>query len=102
MIVAGTGGLVQRVDYLLKAVGNHLVDGALFSGEVYHLVRVLPIVLAVFQCDEMVEVHKKLGRGACTAEHTRHHEYHIDKSTAEALKVRRSLGVATDGGGAIE
>ena len=97
LVVAGTCGLVQRVYYLLKAVGNHLVDGALFDGEVYNPVGFFPVLPAVFQPEEIVQIHQELGCGAGTAQHAGDHKDHIDKATAEALQVGRSLGVAADG-----
>ena len=69
LIVACSGRLVDGVDNLLEAVGDHLVYGTLLEGKVNYLVGFLPVVLAVLQTDEVVEVHQKLRSGTGTAEH---------------------------------
>ena len=100
LVVAGAGGLVERVDDLLEAVGDDLVDGALLERQVDHLVGAVVVVLAILQSEEVVHVHQELGRGAGTREHRRDHEHHVGEAAAERLQVGRGRRVAADGGGA--
>ena len=95
--VTRTRRLVDRVDDLLKAVGDDLVDGAALLRQVDHLVRTKVVILAVLLLDEVVHVHQELGRGACAAQHARHDEDHVDKASAERLEVCRALRVAAYG-----
>ena len=92
--------MVDGIDDLLKAVGDHLVDGAMLGGEVHHLVRGLPIVGSVFQADEIVEVHEELRCGTSPAEHAGDHEDHVDKSSTEGFEIGRCGGIASNGHGA--
>ena len=102
LVVAGAGGLVQRVDDLLEAVGDDLVHGLLPQREVDDLVGLLPVVLSVVLLDEVVEVHEELGGGAGAAQHGGDHEDHVDEAAAVGLEVGGSRGVAADAGGAAE
>ena len=97
LVVARAGRLVDGVDNLLEAVADNLVDGALLCRDVNLTVGVQIVVVTVLTADEVVEVHEKLGCGARTAQHARHHEYHVDEPSAEGLQVRRSRRVSTDG-----
>ena len=51
--VTGARRLVDGVDDLLEAVGDDLVEGALFLGEVHHFVGPLVIVFSVLLLDEI-------------------------------------------------
>ena len=95
--VARPGGLVNRVDNLLEAVGDDLVERALLLREVDHAVGVQVVVLAVLQPDEVVHVHEELGGGAGAREHRRDDEDHVDEAAAEGLEVGRARRVAADG-----
>ncbi len=81
--VACSRGLVDGIDYLLEAVGNHLVERAAAFRQVHNFPGVPIIVVAILFSDKIIQVHQKLGCGAGTAEHTRYDEYHIDESSAE-------------------
>ena len=94
--VARAGGLVDRVDDLLEAVGDDLVDRAAFGREVDDAVGVQVVVLAVLLFDEVVHVHEELGRGARAREHRRDDEDHVDEAAAERLEVGRARRVAAD------
>ena len=94
--VAGSGGLVDRVDDLLEAVGDDLVYCAAFLRQVDYLVGTSVIVLAVLLLDKIVHVHQELGRGARAAQHARNDEDHIDETAAERLEVCRARRVAAD------
>ena len=102
LVVAGAGGLVERVDNLFEAVGDDLVHRLLAQAEVDHTVGLLVVVLAVVLLDEVVEVHQELGRGAGAAEHRAHHEDHIDKAAAVGLEVGGCRAVAADADGAAQ
>ena len=102
LIVAGTCGLVQRIDNLLEVVGDDLVDATFLQGEVGLLVGVLPVVLAVLITNEVVHVHEKLGRSASTGEHGADHEHHVDETAGKRLQVGRRGRVAANGGGATD
>ncbi len=102
LIVACAGGLVERVDNLLEAVGDDLVEGAAFEAEVNHLVGAGVVVRTVVLANEVVEIHQELGRGAGSAEHTADHKDHIDKAAAERLQVGGCRRVAADGGRSAE
>ena len=94
--------MVDAIDHLLEAVGHHLVYRAAFQAQVYHLIRTLPVVLAVLQTDEVVQVHQKLRRSAGARQHRRYDEHHIDEPAAERLQVLRRRGVAADGNGTTD
>ena len=98
LIVAGTGRLVERVDDLLEAVGDDLVDRALLQAEIHDIVGMGIVVLAIFLLDEVVHIHQELRCGAGSGEHAADHEHHVDETTAEALEVCRSRRVAADAG----
>ena len=100
--VAGAGGLVQRVDDLLEAVGDHLVHRLLLEAEVDDAVGLFVVVFAVVFLDEVVEVHEELRGGAGAAEHRAHHEDHVDEAAAEGLEVGGRGRVAADAHGAAE
>jgi len=94
--VACARGLVDGVDHLLEAVGDHLVDGALAGGKVHHFVALQIVVVTVFLADEIVHVHQEFRGRAGTAEHTRNHKDHVDEAAAVGLEVRGCGGVAAD------
>ena len=100
--VARTGGLVDGIDHLLKAVGDHFVDSALAQGEIHHLVTVLIVVVTVFLTDEIVHVHEEFRGGAGAAEHAGDHEDHVDEAAAVRLEVRGGGGVAADAASAVQ
>ena len=62
--VTGTARLVQTVNNLLEAVADDAVDRATFQTQIHHLVRTLVVILAVLLLDEIVHIHKELGRSA--------------------------------------
>ena len=88
------GGLVDRVDDLLEAVGDHLVDRAPFLREVDHFVGARVVILAVLLFDEIIHVHQEFGRRAGSREHRRDDEDHVDEPAAERLEVGRARRVA--------
>ncbi len=100
--VARTGGLVDGIDHLLKAVGDHFVDSALAQGEIHHLVAVLIVVVTVFLTDEIVHVHEEFRGGAGATEHAGDHEDHVDETAAVRLEVRGGGGVAADAASAVQ
>ena len=62
--VTRTTRLVQAVNHLLEAVGDDFVYRAAFLAEIHHLVGAFVVVLAVLLLDEIVHIHKELGRSA--------------------------------------
>ena len=56
----------------------------------------LPIVLAVFLTDEVVEIHQEFRCGTSSGKHARHHEHHVDEAATERLEVGWCRGIATD------
>ena len=62
--VTRTTRLVQAVNHLLEAVGDDFVYRAAFLAEIHYLVCTFVVVLAVLLLDEIVHIHKELGRSA--------------------------------------
>ena len=87
LIVARPGRLIDGIDNLFEAIGNDFIDRTLLQRKVHHLFRLLVILTAVLQPDEIVEIHQKLGRGTSSAQHARNHEHHVDEAPAERLQV---------------
>ena len=87
--VAGSRGLVDRVDNLLEAVGDNLVNGALLERKVHALVGTLVEVGTVLLAEEVRQVHQEFRRGAGSREHTRNDKHHVDKAAAERLQIGR-------------
>ena len=93
LIIACACRLVYRVYYLFKTVCYHLVYRTLFQRQVYYLVRLFPIILSILQSEEIVQIHKEFRSGTRSAQHTRHHKHHIDKTSAERFQVCRCRGI---------
>ena len=89
--------MVERVDDLLEAVGDNLVDGAWFQRVVDDFVGALVVVFAVVEADEIVHVHQELRRGAGTRQLRGDHEHHVDEPAAEGAQLGRCGAVAADG-----
>ena len=62
--ITGTARLVQTVNNLLEAVADHAVNRAAFQTQIDYLVRALVVILAVLLLDEVIHIHKELGRSA--------------------------------------
>ena len=94
--VPRAGRLVDRVDDLLEAIGDDLVERTALERQVDDAIRIAVIVRAVLLPDEVVQVHQELGRRASAAEHAADDEDHVDESSAERFQVRRLGRVAAD------
>ena len=62
--ITRTGWLVQAINDLLEAIGDHLVDCTAFLTQIHHFVRAFIVILAELLLDEIVHIHKELGRSA--------------------------------------
>ena len=62
--VTCTGRLVKAINDLLEAVGDDLVNGTTTFTEIHYLIRTFVIILSVFLLNEIVHIHKELGRSA--------------------------------------
>ena len=81
--VTRTSGLVNRIYDLLEAVGNHLVDGAMFERHIDNFVSLFVVVGTELLLDKVVHIHQELGSCARTAQHTRNDEHQVYKATTE-------------------
>ena len=102
LIVASSRRLVEGVNNLLEAVGNDLVESAFLQAQINHLGGILPIVFAVVEANEIVEIHQELWSGTSAAKHGADHEHHVDEAAAETFEVGGCRRVATNAGGAGE
>ena len=92
LIVAGTGRLVERVDDLLKAVGDDLVERALLQAEIHDIVGMGIVVLAVFLLNEIIHIHQELRCGAGAGEHAADHKHHVDESATAPTNLKSFCG----------
>ena len=100
--IACAGGLVDGIDDLLEAIGDHLVDGALFERSIHDFIGAEVVVRAVFLLEEVAHVHQELNCGDGAAEHGADDEHHIDESTAEGFQIGGCCGITANGFRAVE
>ena len=100
--VAGAGGLVDGIDDLFEAIGDHLVDGALFERSIHDFIGAEVVVRAVFLLEEVAHVHQELNCGDGAAEHGADDEHHVDESATKRFEVGGCRRVTADGLRAVE
>ncbi len=64
LVVTRTGGLVQAVHHLLEIVADELVDSTTLQAQIDHFVSTFVVVVTILLLDEVVHIHKELGRSA--------------------------------------
>ena len=61
--------LIDRIDNLFEAIGDHFVDATPFERQIGIAVGVQVIIFAIFLLDEIVHIHQELGCGTRSGEH---------------------------------
>ena len=64
LIVTRAGRLIERINDLLEEIADDIINRTMFETEIHYLVGTFVIVLSIFLLDEIVHIHKELGRSA--------------------------------------
>ena len=94
--IAGCCRLVERIDDLLKMVGNYLVNGALACGHIHDIIGMLVVVIAVVLTDEIVHVSDKFRRRNSASKLGCNGKAEVDELPAEGIEIMRGTGAAAD------
>ena len=102
LITTGSGRLIEAVDYLLKGISDHLVDGAAACGQICLLIGVEVVVIAVFSTNEVVHVAEPFRGGDGAAELACLCEDQIDERPIKGRQIFWRFTGAADTGVALE
>lgn len=102
LVAPRRGRLIQRVNHLLKRIGDHLINAALSRGEIRLRVGVEVVFVAILLADVIIEIAEPLGGRNGSAELAGQRENQIDERAVEGREIPRRFAGATDGRVAAE